>query len=80
MKKLKMAIGFTGKCVFLEKFPNDEEHQGLEGHLELIQDDCEFNEEPGIYEVGFQWVSNKDYYNYEPSDDYLDVFDLKKVK
>jgi hypothetical protein len=29
MRKLKCAVGYNGRFVFLERFPNDEEHAGL---------------------------------------------------
>ena len=50
MRKLKCAVGYNGRVVFLEKFPNDEEHAGLDEMLDsLAEDEFTVEEKAGIY-------------------------------
>lgn len=79
MKKLKFAIGINGKGVFLDSFPDDEEHQGLLEHLKDIEDNADFKEKPGIYLASFGWESNGNDWtgDYES---YLDIRDLDLIQ
>ena len=48
-KKLKIAVGVRGNIVFLEKFPNDEDHPYMNDFLQGLESDSTFNEAAGIY-------------------------------
>jgi hypothetical protein len=49
VKKLKVAVGIYGTLVFLEKFPDDEEHYGLQEMLDCCYFEFEAEEPPGVY-------------------------------
>lgn len=49
MKKLKVAVGINGKFVFLEKFPDDEEHYGLKEMLDDLEYEGDLTDPPGVY-------------------------------
>lgn len=51
MYKLKIAVGISGRIIVLEKFPNDEKHQGLDEMLEGLENDYMEFTEPGVYEA-----------------------------
>ena len=78
MKKLKVAVGVYGDVVFLEKFPDDEEHGGLNDMLLDCHREFDAVEGPGVYmatmgmtSTGPDWTG--DY------DAYLDILKLEPV-
>lgn len=78
MKKLKIAVGVRGNCVLLERFPDDEEHYGLQDMLEEFETNCTFDDPPGVYLAEFDLVGNNPI---DPTDYdvYLDVITLEKL-
>ena len=56
MKPLRVAVGITGTIVVLEKFPDDEDHAGLNEMLvefEENQWDSFCEQAPGVYKADF---------------------------
>jgi len=58
-KKLKIAIGVHGNIVFLEKFPDDEDHPYMNESLPDIESDSTFNDFPGIYLATLEFVGGR---------------------
>jgi len=59
MKQLKCYVGLDNRFVMCEKFPDDEEHAGLNEFLnEFIDDDAYLTDEPleqGFYKIEFKF-------------------------
>lgn len=78
MNKLKCYVGLDNRFVMCERFPDDEEHYGLNDMLkEFIEDDYYIQDEPleqGFYniEFGFEWAND------DLDEEYLVVKDIKK--
>jgi len=70
MKKLKVFVGLNGRWVLCEKFPKDEEYEGLHDALEdLINENIELEEKMGFYLMSFSIDSGFE----SCSPDYSDV-------
>lgn len=77
-KKLKIAIGISGRCIFLEKFPDDEDHVDCNEQISAIEDAVEFDEKPGIYLASFHWVQEQNHYDGN-HDGYIDIKDVELI-
>ncbi|HLD91682.1 MAG TPA: hypothetical protein VI911_11845 [Patescibacteria group bacterium] len=77
MKKLKVFVGIDGRWVLCEKFPDDEEHGGLEEMLtDLISECIEVEEKMGFYLMSFKMA----YWDNPEDGGYLDIDKLEKNK
>lgn len=83
MKKLKCYVGLDNSFVMCEKFPDDEEHAGLNDMLkEFIEDDVYIQDKPleqGFYniEFGFDHVAVGAFR--DEIEEYLVVKSIKKI-
>lgn len=77
MKTLKIAVGISGRVLFLEKFPDDEEHAGLNDFIPDIEYSIDVTEPPGLYMASFRFVTANSFL--EPDEQYLDIDKLEPV-
>lgn len=78
MKKLKVAVGVTGRVLFLENFPDDEEHAGLSDYLRELEDVVDVTEPPGLYIASFTWSHSQGYDGNSESE--LDIEKLEPIE
>lgn len=89
MKKLKFAVGYNGKVVFLEKFPECEDalNEMLQAELDLGNLDLDNNKidyPAGIYLAELEIQRGQDEYgSHDPSGDcleYKEIIALEIIK
>jgi len=79
MQKLKVAVDVYHRISFLEKFPNDEEHAGLQEIIDAEYSDFEAKEDikPGLYLATLDFEQYR-HWDGEP-DVYLNVVQLEPI-
>ena len=80
LKKLKCAVGHSGKIVFLQKFPNTEAYGGFHELLDILESDYVDTEvKPGVYLASLVYKFERSYQGYD-DEGWLDISKLEKSK
>ena len=79
MNKLKVAVDIRGVVCFLEKFPDDEEHDGLHEMLENCHGEIDSDMKPGLYLATMEIGHTQQSWDGE-TEAYLDVVNLEPLE